>query len=434
VLGVSFGIAVTIGNTIGAGILRTPGEVAGHLPNTALFLAVWFIGGLYALTCSLSVAELASTIPRSGGHYVYARYTFGEFIGFFVGWCDWLGNAGSCALISLVIGEYAGLLFPVLAGHEALIACTVVLAFSLLQWRGVQWGSVTQQISSAAKAVLFIGLAIAFFFAPAQNTGSVHAASLASGFALLTGIVLAVQSTVYTYDGWQGIIYFGEEVHDPGRDIPRSMFGGVAIVIGIYALLNLSLLHVLSVTGIAGDKLPVATAARALWGAHADSIVQAVTIIAMFSAINAIQLMVTRVLYAMSADDLFARMGAHVNAGGTPDVALLFGALVEVLFIISGTVQQVIAAMALYFVTNYIVDFLCVLVLRRREPDRPRPYRTWGYPWTTIVALVASVAFVIGVVVADTRNSLLSLIVLGVSYPLFWLVKRRRKSEPAQPR
>src|SRR5947209_8693133 len=137
VLGVGFGLAVIIGNTIGAGIFRTPGAIAKELPDPWLFLAVWIIGGLYALLGAISLSELGAMIPRSGGQYVFARYALGEYAGFIVGWSDWISTCGSAAAVSLVIGEFTGALFPGLNGKAVVIAATVAIVFALLQWRGI---------------------------------------------------------------------------------------------------------------------------------------------------------------------------------------------------------------------------------------------------------------------------------------------------------
>src|SRR5438128_1721761 len=163
VLGLGFGLAVIIGNTIGAGIFRAPGAIAQQLPNTWLFLGVWVIGGLYALLGAISLSELGAMIPRSGGQYVFARYALGEYAGFIVGWSDWISTCGSAAAVSLVIGEFTGALFPRLNGKAVVIAATVAIVFALLQWRGIVWGSTTQNFTSLIKALAFLGLIAAAF-------------------------------------------------------------------------------------------------------------------------------------------------------------------------------------------------------------------------------------------------------------------------------
>src|SRR5215470_14928534 len=129
VLGFSFGLAVIIGNTIGAGILKGPGTIAAQLPNTWLFLAVWLAGGLYALLGAISIAELGAMIPRSGGQYIFARYALGEYAGFIVGWSDWISSCGSTAAVALVIGTFSGALIPALDGKAAGVAAAVTIFF-----------------------------------------------------------------------------------------------------------------------------------------------------------------------------------------------------------------------------------------------------------------------------------------------------------------
>src|ERR1700744_322769 len=136
-----FGIAAAVGNTIAAGIVRSPGDIAQWLPNIYLFFGVWIVGGLYALVGASSMAELGASIPRSGGQYNFSHRAIGDYAGFIVGWSDWLSSCGTLAAVAIVIGEYSGKLLGALAGKEKTIAVSVVVAFGILQWRGVRWGS-----------------------------------------------------------------------------------------------------------------------------------------------------------------------------------------------------------------------------------------------------------------------------------------------------
>src|SRR5437763_9111720 len=205
VLGVGFGLAVTIGGVIGMGILRTPGEVAAQLPRPSLFIGVWLIGGLYALLGTINVAELGAMLPRDGGFYVYARRALGAYAGFVIGWSDWLSTCGTTAAIALVIGEYTIALFPALEGFDIHVALFAVVVFAVLQWVGVRWGGRTQEITSLLKAVAFLmlvsacfvlgnrnplaGLATQFIKAATQSTTT----NLLFSFELLTGWIRALQ-------------------------------------------------------------------------------------------------------------------------------------------------------------------------------------------------------------------------------------------------
>ncbi len=426
VLGIGFGLAVTIGNTIGAGIFRAPGEVARHLPDTWLFLAVWIAGGLYALLGAIQMAELGAMIPRSGGQYVFSRYALGEYAGFVVGWSDWISTCGTTAAVSIVVGEFAGALVPALRGQAPTVAVVVASAFAIVQWRGIRAGSLVQNVTSSLKAAAFVALiGAAFAFRGQSSAESAAVLSLPAGLAFGTAFVLSLQAVIYTYDGWTGVVYFGEEVHDPGKAIPRSLVGGVLSIIAIYLLVNLALLHVLPVSKIAGQEFAVGAAAGVIFGQHGDSVFRILTILSMLSAINAYHLMATRVLFAMSRDGLVSHRAAAVNEGGTPTVALALSTAITVLFITFGrTFEQVITVLAFFFIANYTLSFSSLFLLRRREPERPRPYRAWGYPWTTALALFGSVAFLVGAIAGDTRNSVLALLLLSASYPLFHMMKR----------
>jgi APA family basic amino acid/polyamine antiporter len=424
-LGVGFGIAVIIGNTIGAGIFRAPGSIAQQLPHPGLFIGVWIIGGVYALLGAIALAELGAMIPKSGGQYVFARYALGEYAGFIVGWSDWISTCGATAAVSLLIGKFARQLISSLNGKDVLVAVFVALVFAAFQWRGIAWGSGAQNLTSLLKGLVFI-LLIAAAFALGGRSAVTTATSpaLPAGFALLTAFVLALQGVIYTYDGWSGVIYFSEEVKDPGRDIPRSMFGGVLSVIAIYLLVNLALLYVLGIRNLAGQDYAAGAAAQVIFGPSGNLIFLLLAILSMLSAINAFHLMATRVLFALSRDGLFTRATTVVNRGGTPTLALLLSAAIAVLFIIFGqTFDRVITVLAFFFVGNYTLSFISVFVLRRREPEKERPYRAWGYPWTTGLALLGSVLFLAGAVASDTENSLYALGILAVSYPLFRLLQ-----------
>jgi APA family basic amino acid/polyamine antiporter len=432
VLGVGFGIAVTIGGVIGMGILRTPGVVAAQLPQPWLFIGVWIAGGLYALLGTISVAELGTMLPRSGGFYVFVRRALGPYAGFIVGWSDWLSTCGTTAVVAIVVGEYTSALFPRLAGRSVSIALMVTIGFATLQWRGVRWGSGAQQLTSLLKALAFIALIAACFILGGGGTSTTAEAAppVATGLAFVQALILAMQGVIYTYDGWYNTIYFSEEVRHPERNIPRSMIGSMLLVTGLYLLINLALLYVLPLSSIAGEDLAIGVAARIVFGVYGGMIISLLATVSMMSTINANNMITSRILFAMSRDGLFSERAVRVNRGGTPTVTLFVSTIVTVLFIASGTFERVLALLAFFFVINYSMTFVSVFVLRRREPDLPRPFRAWGYPWTTLLALLGSLAFLVGAIKSDTRNSAYALLLLAASYPAFLLLRWMKASGP----
>lgn len=431
VLGVVFGMAVTVGITIGMGILRTPGDVAAQLPTPWLFIGAWLLGGAYALLGAVSVAELGTMIPRSGGFYVFARRALGEYPGFVVGWSDWLSTCGTVALVARVLGEYAGRLFPALAGREVIVACAVTLAFAVLQWRGVRWGSRSQELTSLLKTVAFVALIVACFTLGGGNQTQTQSISMAAdpNRSLLNALVLALQGIIYTYDGWYSTVYFGEEVRDTARSIPRAMVGSVLLVIAIYLLFNLALVYVLPFERLAGEPLAAGAAAEAVFGPRGATVISVVAILSLLASVNGNTLTAPRVVYAMSRDRLFWRGASRVNRGGTPTVSLFMSTTAALLMIVySGTFSGLLAAIAFFFVFDYTLVFLSVFVLRFREPEAARPYRAWGYPLTTGLALLGSIAFLAGAVKADTEHSIFALELLGASLPVFLVLRFWRRT------
>jgi APA family basic amino acid/polyamine antiporter len=250
-------------------------------------------------------------------------------------------------------------------------------------------------------------------------------AKVPAGLSLVTALVLALQGIIYTYDGWYSTVYFGEEVEDTARSVPRAMVGGVLLVIGIYLLFNLALLYVLPIEQLAGQKLAAGAAAERIFGPRGAIVIGVVAILSLLASVNGNTLTAPRIIYAMSRDRLFWRGAGRVNRGGTPTVALAISTTAAVLMIVfSGTLARMLAALAFFFVTDYTLVFISVFVLRRREPLALRPYRAWGYPVTTALALAGSVAFLCGAVASDTENSLYALALLALSYPVYFIVKR----------
>jgi len=394
------------------------------LPTFWPFMSVWIIGGIYALLGANALSELGTMLPKSGGQYVFVRHALGDYAGFIVGWSDWISTCGTTALVSIVIGEYAIHLLPHLRAVEV-VAIAVITLLTLVQWLGVKWGGWSQDITSLLKALAFLFLIGACFLLGSRNPAASSMEMEHEG-SMLLAFVLALQAVIYTYDGWSAVIYFSEEVKEPEKNIPRAMFGGLIAVIAIYVLLNIAFLRVVPLPTIAGEKLAAGVVAQHLFGPLGDPILRSLTIAALISAVNSNVLMAPRVLFAMSRDSLFWRGAREINEGGTPDVALLFSSLVAAAFIVSGRFEQILAVLSFFFVAIYTLSFTSLFVLRRREPDTPRPYRAVGHPFTTGLALLASVAFMVGAVASDTRNSLYALVVLACSFPVYLFIKSRR--------
>ncbi|MDB4874192.1 MAG: amino acid permease-associated region [Gemmatimonadetes bacterium] len=431
ILGLSFGLAVTVGNTIGGGILRTPGDIAALLPSPWLFIGIWVVGGLYALLGANALAELGTMLPRSGGQYVFARHAFGDYAGFLVGWIDWVATCAATGAISLVIGESIASVFGVDHATATPVAMAVVVIFTALLVRGTKLGDHAQRITSLAKALALLALVAACFIFSGRAHVAPPVAAVAPTMTMFAAFMLAAQSVIYAYDGWSGPIYFSEELDDPATQIPRSMFYGLLSVAVIYLLINIAFITAVPTAALAGSPLAAATVARALFGDRGELLVRIVVIVSLPSAVNACLLMASRVLYSVSRDGLGLPQATRVNAGGTPVVSLLLSGVVALAFLATGTFETMIAIAAFFFVADYSLSFLAVFMLRRREPEASRPYRAVGHPWTTGFVLFGSLAFLVSAIVADRTNSLYAVGIVVASYPVYRLTRRPRVPAPS---
>ncbi len=386
-----------------------------------LFVGAWVLGAVYALLGANALTELATMMPESGGYTVYLRRSLGLYASFVIGWSDWLSVCSSAALAALVIGEYTTILIGAPGSMSTTIGSAAVIGFALLQWRGIKEGGVAQNVTAILKTIAFAVL-IGACFLLGRGFQEVGGGNVPTRFPPLIALVVAMQSVIFTYDGYNGIIYFSGELKNPARDIPRSIFGGVLAVAAIYLLVNIGFLYVLPLSRMAGDPLVAATAAKEIFGPRGDTILRVLTIVSLVSALNAYQLMSPRVMYRLSTFGFFS--GArYVNAGGTPAIALLLSTVVVLALVLTGTVQIVIAVTAFFFVAQYALAFLSLFILRRREPNTPRPFKAKGHPWTTGLVLLFSIAFLVAAFFADTRNSVYSLVLLALSWPVYRLMK-----------
>lgn len=430
VLGVGFGLAVSIGATVGVGILRSPGPVAGLLEVPWLIILAWSLGGVYCLLGANYLTELATMIPKAGGFYVYAERAFGRYGGFVVGWSDWLNVALGTAFVSVVFGEYAsGLFTPHLAGGRIIFSLSVLVVIAILNLIGVRAGSTAQQITSFLKGAALIAFVVACFALGTESSAEAAPASTATGdgvspFAAITAFVLAFQIILSAYEGWYAPIYFSEEDSDPQRNLPRSIFGGIALITAIYVLVNVALLHLLPTAALAGSKFAGADAMSLVFGASSGKILTVLALLSFVATINALMMSTTRTLFGLGREGLFIKKAAEVNSGGTPVYALLITAGFAIVFSIIGSFELLLAISQFFALVIVILLIISLFMLRRKEPDTPRPYRALAYPFAPAIMWIFAVLLFFGYIFSNPYPSLYALAALSMSYPIYRLIRK----------
>ena len=417
VLGIAFGLAVVTGSTIGSGILRTPGSIAALLPDAKLIMCCWIAVGLYILLSASAYAELTTMMPKAGGAYNYIKRAFGNYAGFINGWFDFITNAIAPAYFCIVLGEYSVLIYPKLAEHQKIIALGFLTFFMLVNLPGIKSGSFMQKFTSALKIALFLVLIVGcFMYHDPKGPDYLPSSRTLIGAGFWLALFQSLQLIMGTYDGWMSVSFFAEEDNNPNKNIPKSYLLGALTVGIIYVLINAAILYVLPAHEIAKSPLAAADAANIAFGNWGGTLMTAVAIFSLVSILNAYMMIPSRILYGLGRDKFFIPQSTIVNKGGTPYYSLLICYVFAFVLILVSSFEQLfgLATFMMIIVTGFA--FASLIVLRKKEPDLPRPYKAWAYPYSTWLALLVTIALFIGFAVSDVTNLLIVIAIMIVSY------------------
>ncbi|MDA1080637.1 MAG: amino acid permease [Gemmatimonadetes bacterium] len=434
-IGLWSAVAVVIGSTIGSGIFRSPAGIADKLPGPGPLLFVWVVGGVFALCGALTLAEIATAFPRTGGVYVFCREGWGRLAGFLFGWGQLVMiRAASLGAISITFAEY---FFRVLGrdpqGVDQMMyvrwtACGAILLTALFNVIGVRTSSAVVNFTVIAKYgglvfIVLIAMAIGLpqtggNFTPVMPAGSITPAMFG----------LALVSTLWAFDGWADLSYNAGEVINPQRNLPRALIGGTLLVLVIYLAANVAYLAVLPIEEIRQSKLVAADVAQRLLGGGGAAFVSILVMVSTFGTLNAVLLTSPRVFFAMAADKLFFPVFARVHpTRGTPWISVALVATLGCAFVLIGTFESLADAFVTAFLPFYMLAVGAIFRLRRR-PDYKPTFRVPLYPVVPLL-FVTSVLFLLGNAIVQPESRVSTLVVLGVvaaGAPVYYLFFGRR--------
>jgi len=445
-LGAVDGALITIGASVGSGIFLTTGDIARLCPQPSLILGLWAAGGLFALAGALAYAELGAMFPRAGGQYQFLKEAYGPLWGFLFGWTSFLViMTGGVAAIAVGFGEYLGAFVPSLGSGVELLslklpgvrwtvtgpqltAAVSVLALTAVNWLGVREGALVQNIATALKfgallVLVGIGLGAPAPVAPAWG------APLPPG-SFVAALGLGLVAVLWTYDGWYVLTFSAGEMRRPERTLPRGLVLGVAAVAMLYLAINWVYLRTLDVPTLARTSRVGEAAAAALLGPGAARAVTLVILLSMFGCLAANVLCCARIYLPMAEDGLFFRRLARIHPGHrTPSASLLAQGVLAAAIALSGTYAELYTTVVFAGVLFHAATAAAVFVLRRTCPEAERPFRAWGYPWTTgAFVVVCLVVASVTLVQAPVRSVLgLGLIAAGLPAYAFWSRTRDRR-------
>jgi len=420
---------LVVSSVIGVGIFLTPGAVADALPSPGAFLAAWVVGGMLSLAGALANAELGAMYPHAGGDYVYLREAWHPMAGFAIGWLSFfVVYAGTVATLAVGFAEGLGNFVSLEASSRTAIAVAITLLTSLIHVRGVRlaaWiNNVTAGFKIAALAAIAIGGPLLAQGAPVAVT----AASPKGGDITLLGFGLALSPVLFSYLGWNASVYVASEIRRPDRDLPLSLFLGLAISTAIYLMVNLSYLYALPIDAMRGETQVGEAAARVFFGELGGTIAAVLILGSILSCLNATILVGPRIAYAMAIDGLFFRsvQGVHERYR-TPHIAILVQAATAIaLILVLRRFPSVLDYTTFAIVLATMADTAALYALRRRHPNRERPYRAWGYPVVPALYLVANGGIAIAMLWGRPLECAAALAVAATAVPAYLFFVRRQ--------
>ncbi len=429
-LGLSDTTLLVVSSVIGAGIFFTPGVVAESIPSPKWFLFAWAIGGGLSLAGALANAELGAMFPRAGGDYVYLREAFHPVAGFLVGWLSFFViYAGTVATLATGFAGGVGRLVAIGEGGELVLALLVIVLTTWVNYTGVRSGATFNNVTAILKVVAISALVLAGLFLP---SAPVAVSAAPTPDVTLKGFGLAMSPVLFTYLGWNAPVYVASEIRSPGRNIPRSLFLGLAICTGLYLLLNLLYLRTTPITEMAGATDVGSMAARALFGELGGRLASLLILLSVLGCLNATILVGPRIAYAMALDGQFFAGADRVHdANRTPHVALLAQAVVAAgLIAVLRSFPSVLDYTTFAIVVATMADVAALYTLRRSRPDAARPYRTWGYPLVPALYFIANGAIAFAMLIGRPVECLIAIGVTLSGLPFLWLFSRRAPTAP----
>ena len=425
-------VAVSIGITVGSGIFRVPAAVAGLLHDPGSVILCWVLGGVMALCGALTYAELAAALPRSGGMFAYILEGFGPMPAFLFGWAELtVVRAAALGAIATIFAEYLGYFVPLTASQVREVAALAIALVGVLNYLGVRRAAAVLSATTYAKYAAVVALGILACTATGASTA--HFTPLWSAVPSVSLLATALIPVMWTYDGWADVSMIGGEISDPQRTLPRALIAGSAGVTLLYLLLNLAFIYVLPLPQMAGSRLIATTVAMRipLLAGVGTGLIAGLVMLATFSGLNASMMVGARVFYAMGDRGLFFRAVARVSPRfDTPSVGIALCTVLGVAYVLQNDFAQLAGKFILGIWPFYALTVAAVFVLRRRQPQLPRPYRVWGYPLVPVVFLLGSAGMVVNALITDPVNTGVTLLIIAVGLPVYWL-RGRLSRKPA---
>jgi APA family basic amino acid/polyamine antiporter len=426
VLGLWDTTAIVMGIMIGSAIFIVPAEITREVGSARAGLAVWLVSGMLSLFGALSFAELAAMMPQAGGQYVYLREAYGPLISFLCGWMFFLvQQSGGIATLAVGLTRYLANFFPFSVWEQRAAATAVIVVLTAINYRGVRQGGWVQSVLTGLNVGIVVALIALGYALVHGSPGGVASIPAPTGLRFWGSFGVGMVAALWAYEGWNNVTFAAGEVRRPERDLPLALAVGTGAVIAIYLGLNMVYYHVLTLPEIARSPRVAADAAARILGPKGSQLVALAIIIAVFGSINGSILAGARVYYAMAEDGLFFRWCAAIHPRfRTPHLALVVQGVWSVLLVCLAGYEQLFTYTVFAAWIFYALTALGVIVLRRKKPQLPRPYRVFGYPYVPAAFVLAAAWFILNTLVQRPVEAGLGSLIVALGIPVYLLWKR----------
>ncbi len=422
---------IAIGSVIGSGIFLTPSIIAKALPSPPWILFVWVLGGLMALTGSLTYAELASRMPQAGGVYVYLVKAYGGLFGFLYGWVYFfVVNTGGIAALSIAFSTYFSYFVPLNSTGLKLVAIGGIVFLTIINVVGVKAGAIFSDLFTVLKIIGIVGLIAVGFGMGSASTTNFSLMSTQSPSKLFVALAVAMVGVIWSCGGWQHVTFAAGEAKNPRRNVAWAMIVGAVVITGIYLLTNVAYMLLLSPAEIAASEHVAADAVERVLGSTGGGLIALAIFISTFGTAGIYTLTAPRIYFAMARDGIFFRKVAEVHPKfRTPAFSIIFQSAWAILLILFwGTFENLISYVVFTDAFFFSLTAASVFIFRRRLKNEQPEFRTPGYPFTPLVFILIELWFLFVIVAEKPLESLVGLafVALGVPVYFLWRAKGRK--------
>ena len=422
-------MAIVVGMIIGSGIFLKPGIVLKDAGSEGMSLLAWIVGGLITLASALSIAEIASVIPKSGGLYTYMAEIYGKRTAFLLGWVQAvISYPASVAAQAIAFATYSAYFLPINDLEQKFLGVGVLAFILIMNIISTKCGGVIQVLATIGKLVPVAAIIVFGLISGPVAQGAGTAQTAAQG----TGFGMAILGTLWAYDGWIGVTNMAGEVKNPAKVLPKVIFGGVAFVIVVYAAFNFAVFRALPQSAIVASKTPGADAAQALFGKSGAAFLTAGIIVSTFGALNGYLMTAARVPQVMGEQGQlpFANVLAKISPKfRTPANALIFQSILAVVYIFSGTFNTLTDLLVFVLWIFFTMGVFGLFLLRRKSQPKEGTYRVPLYPLTPAVGIAGGLYILVSTVLGDPVRSLIGIGITLVGIPIYVLMMRHQNQK-----